>query len=153
MLIEISRLKSLAPKSLLLAGSIYGLMACNSSTGSDATGIISISSPSAGSSWNVGDSLAVKWTVKQDPIKVVDAADVLLSADDGVNWTILNPASLPPESPKFGNYKWMIPDSLNVIALGHKVSLKGAKKCRIKVQEYSTQDPDLMATTGDFTIN
>jgi len=153
MLIEIPRLKSFAPKSLLLAASIYGLVACNSSTGSDSNAIITISSPAAGSSWNVGDQLAVKWTVKQDPVKVVDAADILLSADGGANWTILNPGSLPPESPKFGNYTWPIPDSLNVIALGHKVSLKGAKKCRIKVQQYSTQDPDLMATTGDFSIN
>jgi hypothetical protein len=153
MLIEIPSLKSLAPKSLLLAASIYGLMACNSTTGSDSTAIINVTSPAAGSSWNVGDSLIVKWTVKQDPIKVVDAADILLSADGGQNWTVLNPGSIPPESAKFGNYKWLIPDSLNVIALGHKISLKGAKQCRVKVEEYSTQDPDLMTTTGDFTIN
>jgi len=153
MLIEIPDLKSLPPKFLLLAAAIYGLVACNSSTGTDSTAIITISSPAAGSAWNVGDSLAVKWTVKQDPIKVVDAADILLSPDGGKSWTFLNSASIPPESAKFGNYKWLITDSLNVISLGYKVSLKGVKNCRIKVEEYSTKDPDLIATTGDFTIN
>lgn len=152
MLIEIPHLKSFAPKTLLLAAAVGLLAACNSPTGSDSTAIITISSPAAGSTWKVGDSLAVKWAVKQDPIKVVDAADILLSTDAGKNWTILNSASIPPESPKFGNYKWPIPDSINVISLGHKVSLKSAQ-CQVKVMEYSTQDPDLIAVSGVFTIN
>lgn len=152
MRIETPFLKSSAPKSLLLAAALSLLAACDSSTGSDSSAIISVSSPAAGSVWKVGDSLVVKWTVKQDPIKVVDAADILLSADGGKDWTILNNASIPPESPKFGNYKWFIPDSLNVISLGHKVSLR-SQNCQVKVMEYSTKDPDLIAVTGAFTIN
>lgn len=153
MLPNSSRKLSRAAKSTAVAGALCILAACNSTTSSDSSAIITVTSPASGSSWNVGDSLAVKWSVKQDPIKVVDAADILLSADGGQNWTILNNASIPPESAKFGNYKWLIPDSLNVISLGHKIALKGAKNCRVKVMEYSTQDPDLIATTGDFTIN
>jgi len=153
MLMEIPYLKSFAPK-FLLAAAVGLLAACDSSTGgADSSAIITISSPAAGSTLKAGvDSLAVKWTVKQDPVKVVDAADILLSVDGGKNWTILNGASIPPESPKFGNYKYSIPDSLNVISLGHKVSVKSSN-CQVKVMEYSTQDPDLIAVSGVFTIN
>lgn len=153
-----NRSKSPASMPLALAAALFAFSACDKSdSGTDpvsSTKLITVSSPAAGSAWNVGDSLAVKWTVKtnpNDPSKAVDAVDISISPDAGQHWKILNSGSIPPASAKWGNYKWLVPDSLAVGSLG-KVGLKG-KTCRMKVEQYSTQDPDLSFTTGDFTIN
>jgi hypothetical protein len=153
-----NRSKSSASLPLALAAALFAFSACDKSdSGTDpvpTTKLINVSSPATGSAWKVGDSLAVKWTVKtnpNDPSKAVDAVDISISPDAGANWKILNPGSIPLESAKWGNYKWLIPDSLSFSSLG-KVGLKG-KTCRMKVEQYSTQDPDLSFTTGDFTIS
>jgi len=148
------RSPSRAPKLLILAAALGALAACDSSTDSpSSTGIITVSSPKAGASYKAGDSLTVSWTVKQDPNKVVDAADIFFSPDAGQNWKILNGGSIPPASAKWGNFKWLIPDSLFITSLNKYVVLKGLTTCQIRVEEYSTQDPDLKTVTGNFTIS
>jgi hypothetical protein len=149
-----SALKSHALPSLALAAAVCALSGCDKSTDDNASaGLISISSPAAGAAYKVGDTLTVKWTVKTDPVKVVDAADVLFSPDGGQNWATLNSGSIPPESPKWANFKWAIADSVYITTLNKKIPVKGSKTCIVKVEEYSTSDPALMATTGAFTVD
>jgi hypothetical protein len=153
-----SSLKHVPARKILAAAAALGaLAACDKS---DSTGpaassdIITVSSPRAGSTWKVGDSLEVTWTVKEDPAKVVDAVDIFLSPDGGTNWIALNPTgSIPPASAKWGDFKFALMDSIYSPDLNAKLELKGRKTCRVKVEQYSTQDPELTVTTGDFTIN
>lgn len=154
-----SRTISRARMSAALAAAACALAACDKSDSptdpGSATKLIVVSSPTTGSTWKIGDSLKVDWTVKAsaDPNKLADALDVLLSPDGGANWQILNKGSISPDNAaQWGKYRWKIPDSLLFKATGAKVSLKSATHCRIRVEQYSTADADLITETGDFTI-
>jgi len=129
---------------------------CNdaAATAPDATsGLITISSPKAGSTWHIGDSLIVKWSVKDDPNNVVDAVGISLSADDGMSWGALHSNSIAPNNPKWGRFAWKITDSLFINTQNKSVALAGLKTCRVKVAQYTPSNPALMVlSTKAFTI-
>lgn len=148
---------------LALAGVLLVFAACDKSesTGPGADKLIAISSPAAGSSWKVGDTLLVQWSAKDhpsDPSLNVEAVDIYLSADGGANWGRLNTGSIPKPvtgvpSPKWGNYKWVIPDSLRLEDLVSYAQLKGKTTCRVRIEQYTPKDSIQVTSTGNFTIN
>src|SRR6188768_4037791 len=86
---------TLAAAALSLGLAAFAFTACEdpaSSTPctspSDPAALITVTAPACGSSFKVGDSIRVKWTVKDDP-EAPDAADVQLSADSGKTWGFL----------------------------------------------------------------
>jgi hypothetical protein len=148
---------------LALAGVLLAFAACDKSesTGPGADKLITIASPAAGSTWKVGDSLSVQWSVKDhpsDPSLNVEAVDIYLSADGGANWGRLNTGSIPKPvagvpSPKWGNYKWKIADSLRLEDLVTYTQLKGKTNCRVRIEQYTPKDSIQVTSTGNFTIS
>lgn len=153
---ESSERKPIMLKTLAAAAAIFAFAACDKSdnTSPDASsGLITITSPKAGSTWHVGDSLEVNWTVKDDPNNVVDAIGVSVSPDGGKTWGALHSNSISPENPKWGKFRWKITDSLYINTENKTVMLAGSTTCRVKVAQYTPSNPALMiVTTGDFTI-
>jgi hypothetical protein len=156
------RLNSLASNSLALAA-LCALAACDKAEPTappvSATQMLFLSSPTAGSKLKVGDTLAVKWTVKDDPTgagRSVDAVDIFLSPNGGHDWgTLTRSGSIKPTDTKqWGNYKWAITDSVYIQDLNQKLPLKGATNCRVKIQDYThNTDADLADSSGLFSVN
>ncbi|GEM_PF-1652243 len=119
--------------------------ACTSPVNTGA--MITLVSPACGSSFKMGDSLRVKWTVSADA-DAPDAVDVQLSPDGGATWGFIHKGSIPNTSVLWGNYAWKI-DSVNVS--GSLVSVVGTQ-VRIRVMQYSTPDLKKIAVSGDLTI-
>jgi hypothetical protein len=140
-------------KTLAAAAALCALAACDKSgsTAPTSTSLVTVTSPKAGSTVHVGDSLRVTWTVKSDPAKSVNAVDILLSPDDGKTWVMLNSGSIADDSPKWEKWDWKVTDSLYVPAQNKKIAITGATS-RIKVEQYSTKDADMIGTTEAFTI-
>jgi hypothetical protein len=135
---------------VLLSGALLlgsGLAACSGdeAAGPADTGKISLVTPKGGESYTVGDTLWVKWTVRDDP-DPVDAVDVMLSPDDGKSWGFLRSGSISTASPLWGNYGWAIKDSIQIGAVKH--ALAGNSSVRIRVMQYSTDEADKIATTA-----
>lgn len=161
MIIFSSRTDRSAPKFLALAAALCALAACDKSepTGpASSTKMLTLTSPATGSKVKVGDSLSVKWTTKEDPTgagRTVSAVDVMLSPNGGTDWgTLTRSGSIRPENTKqWGNYKWLVTDSIYIQDLNQKLPLKDMTHCRVKIQDYSLKtDPDLADESGDFTV-
>jgi hypothetical protein len=134
----------------LLSGALLTGAALSGCSGDEAagpadTGKISLVTPKGGESYTVGDTLWVKWTVKDDP-DPVDAVDVMLSPDDGKSWGFLRSGSIGTASPLWGNFGWSIKDSIEIGAVKH--GLAGNTSVRIRVMQYSTDEADKIATTA-----
>ncbi len=135
------------------AALLSGCDAASATAPDPTTGILTISSPKAGSTLHIGDSLVVKWSVKDDPNNVIDAVGVSLSADDGKTWGALHSNSIAPADPRWGRFAWKIQDSLLIQTLNKSVPLAGVKTCRVKVGQYTPANPALMVlSTEAFTI-
>ena len=119
-----------------------GLTGCQGEeTGPGDDAKITLTSPLGGESFKVGDTLWIKWTVKDDP-DPVDAVDPMYSPDNGQSWKTLS-QSIGPTYRNWGNFGWKIPDSLVIGATTHK--LAGNTKGLIRVEQYSTQEEDKRA--------
>lgn len=125
----------------------------DSPTGPATTALITITSPKPGAVLHVGDSLRVTWSVKSDPSRVVDAVGVSLSPDDGKTWGAMHSNSIGPAAANWGKFAWLITDSLYIATQNKKFALKGNKTCKVKVAQYSTQDPDMIVASESFTID
>lgn len=132
---------------------VSGCAEADSASGPAGTALITITSPKAGAVLHVGDSLRVTWTVKNDASRVVDAVGVSLSPDDGKTWGAMHSNSIGPAAANWGKFAWLIPDSLYIATQNKKFALKGNKTCRVKVAQYSTQDPDMIVASEAFTID
>lgn len=135
---------------LLLSGALLlgaSLAACSGdeAAGPADTGKVSLVSPKGGETYAVGDTLWVRWTVKDDP-DPVDAVDVMLSPDDGKSWGFLRSGSIGTASPSWGKFGWAIKDTIQIGAVKH--ALAGNASVRIRVMQYSTDDPEKIATTA-----
>ena len=117
-------------------------------TPSNPDDLIAVTAPACGSSFKVGDSIRVKWTVKDDP-EAPDAADVQLSADSGATWGFLFGGSIPKASPMWGNFAWAAKDSLLIGGV-----MKGliGKQLQVRVRQYTSGDPRKNAESGFITI-
>ena len=137
----------------LFAGlAAFSFTACDSTdspggctTTNDPSALITLTSPACGTSYKVGSTMHVKWTVKDDP-NAPDAVDVLLSVDNGVSWGFLAGGSIPNTSASWGDYPWVVKDSL--LVSGAKVGLAG-KKALVRVEQYTTNIPNKRSTLVD----
>jgi hypothetical protein len=113
----------------------------------DAEKWIALSQPLGGEKYKVGESLKVKWTVKENPSGTIDAVDVLLSPDSGKTWVYLNSnGSIHPTSASWNNFSWKITDSLYVPTLDDSVALINTH-CLIRVEDYATTEAMKQSTT------
>lgn len=115
----------------------------------DSTQIL-LMAPKGGESFQIGDSLRVKWKLCNSGYVDINAVDPMLSPDDGITWCFMKQNSIPVGSAGFGNYAWKIPDSIGL--QGEWFQLKRNAKCRIKVEQYSTSDEKQRSIGGTFTI-
>lgn len=144
-------LKTLAFAGLLVAGLSFSGCQEEDTTGPGSDAKITLTKPTGGETYKVGDSLRVTWTIKDDPSDPIDAVDVLLSPDDGKTWGYLRTGSITPLSPSWQNFAWKIKDTLVVNTV--KVPLAGNSKCRVRVMQYSTADSKEISTSaGSFSI-
>jgi hypothetical protein len=110
--------------------------------------LITLESPLGGQSYKLGQVMQIKWKAKADPVDKVDAVDILYSVDNGVSWGWLNESSIFDTSAVWGNYPWKV-DS--VLIDGKNTSPVSAT-VKIKVEQYSTSDPDKIAISNTFTV-
>jgi len=145
-------------RAALLAGAMLsglGLSGCSedetpSGPGGDPNARIFISSPAAGDTYKVGETIRVQWTIKQDPVEPMDGFNITLSPDSGANWGSMATAAIDPE---LGGFTWKIPDdSIYIQRLDAKLPLAGSAKCIIRVEQYGSGDPFKRDTSAAFTI-
>jgi hypothetical protein len=147
---------SLAAAALSLGLAAFAISACDDpasspscTSPSNPDALIAITSPACGSSFKVGDSIRVKWTVKDDP-EAPDAVDIQLSPDSGATWGYLKANSIPKAATNlWGNCAWAAQDSL--LIGGVMKGLKG-KQLQIRVRQYTNSDPKKNAVSGFITI-
>lgn len=142
----------------VLAGSLLsGLALSGCSKDEDPTGPagdpdakIIISSPAAGATYHVGDSLRIQWTYKQDPVDPMDGFNISLSPDSGAHWASLLTNAINPD---LGKFAWKIADdSIYIQTLDAKLPLAGSSKCMVRVEQYGTGDPHKKILSRTFTI-
>jgi hypothetical protein len=115
------------------------------------TVFIRLTNPLGGESFEVGDTLPITWTAKEDPNDPILAVDVLLSPDSGKTWGFLRSGSIAPGSPIWGRFPWVVMDSIRI--LGGKTNLVGNPGVCLRVEEYSTQDPKKRFQSGMISIS
>lgn len=115
------------------------------------TVFIRLTNPLGGESFKVGDTLPITWTIKDDPGDPIDAVDVFLSPDSGKTWGFLRASSIPPESVLWERFPWVVMDSIYI--LGKKTNLVGNPGVCIRVEQYSTSDPDHRFQSGMISIS
>lgn len=134
---------------LLAAGA--GLSGCQGeeTTGPNSNAKITLTHPLGGESFKVGDTVWIRWTVKDDP-NPVEAVDPMFSPDNGMSWKTLS-QSIGPTYRTWGNFGWKIPDSLFIITTWFQ--LAGTTQGLIRVKDYTTDDPLNQSTlTKTFSI-
>ncbi|MEO7424558.1 MAG: hypothetical protein ABI036_05175 [Fibrobacteria bacterium] len=140
--------RSLSIGALCLAGALSALAlgACDKSDSTapttDPNAMITLTKPVGGDAFHVGDSLRVKWTVKDDPADPILSVDVEISPDSGLSWAFVpwgpsqTKGSVPAGSQFWNNVSWKIPDSLYIPSVDKTFSLKGNKRCLVRVSDY-----------------
>ena len=147
---------------LALAGSL-GIAACDSNSSSatapDADKWIALTTPLGGETYKVGDSLRIKWTVKDNPAGNIEAVDVELSPDSGKTWGFLpwgpskTTGSVKPTSPYWENFAWKITDTLYIASKDASIKLAG-RQCLVRVKDYLSEAELNQSTTHTpITIN
>jgi hypothetical protein len=150
--------KNLSKKHLAIAFSalaVLALGACDDSgspTESASTARIVFKSPAAGQKYKVGQVLHVTWTTKDDPSDPFNGVQISLSPDGGKNWGALNTSSIAPGSAQWEKFDWTITDSVYIQTKDSSIALAGKTECRIKVEQYSTSDPDKKVSSANFAI-
>jgi len=98
-----------------------------------ATPKIAVTSPAAGAVWPAGSSQRIQWSVV-----AVNRVTIQYTVDDGETWhDITTTAALGAGDPGWGDYPWVVPESLSTV-------------CRIAVREYGG---GVAAQSGTFTIS
>ena len=150
--IKKNRSASLASAALFAGLAAFAFSACDSTesapactTTNNPAALITLTAPSCGTSFKVGSTMNVQWTVK-DTIDAPDAVDVMLSVDNGSSWGYLRSGSISNTTPIWGDFPWVVKDSL--LVSGVKVNLVG-KKALVRVMQYSATDPKKISTLVD----
>jgi hypothetical protein len=150
--------KNRSKKNLALAFAALAALAlgaCDDSsspTQSTSTARIIFKSPTAGQTLHVGDVLHVTWTTKDDVNDPFNGVEVSLSPDGGKTWAALHNNSIAPGSAQWEKFDWKITPKLYIQAKDDSVALAGSADCKVKVAQYSTQDPDKIVTSASFSI-
>lgn len=108
--------------------------------------------PKGGETFHVGDSLKVTWKLQGNGSKDIIAVDVELSPDNGKTWGLfLSVSAIYPDNAQWENFSWKIPGTFNF--LGTPITLANNSQCLLRVEQYSTLNPNLISTTKTpFTI-
>ncbi len=129
----------------------FGCNKTDSSTGPviDPNAPITLISPKGGETFHVGDTMWVKWTVKDDPVSPITAVDLMISADSGKTWGYAKSGSVADDVKGWGNFPYVVSSTTDD---GKHTSLISAR-CKFRVQLYATLDVTKMATSPTtFTI-
>jgi hypothetical protein len=132
--------------STLIAASTLALGGCSTEEEGGGSGKIQLTHPKGGETFKEGDSLYITWKVGAADMGEFTSVQPRISLDDGASWVDLRPTgSISTSSPNWGRWGWKI-DS--VIVGGAKKPVAPNTTVRFRVQEYSTQKPELIATTS-----
>lgn len=134
----------------LMAG--LAMSGCNKSdpaTGpvTDPNAPITLTSPKGGETFHVGDTMWVKWTVKDDPVAPIVSVDLQISADNGKTWGFAKTGSVPVEAPSFGNFPYVV----QATTVGTPQFSLLSSNCLFRVRSY-TETNKLSVSPGTFTI-
>lgn len=90
---------------------------------------VTVLSPNGGETLRIGDTLTVTW---EWDTSITGGVAIWLSVDDGDEWKIITPASIPSHAPNStrGSFKYKIPATLGTVSAM-------STSCRIRVNEYS----------------
>src|SRR6185436_4242618 len=101
---------------------------------------VSVLSPNGGESFSVGDTLVVKWEADA----LVTSVGIQVSVDSGAKWLPLTRTrSVAPSDADWGDFKWVIPDSLDGVPMA-------SGKVLVSVYDYFGADRD--RSDSAFTI-
>jgi len=114
------------------------------------TMFIRLTYPLGGESFKVGDTLPITWITKSNSPDPVDAVDVMISPDSGKTWAYLRSSSIPPDSPDWGRFPWIVADSISM--LGKKTNIVGNPGVCVRVEQYSSPDPKARFQSGMISI-
>jgi hypothetical protein len=157
MLLEKSRTASLITTAITVAlvasSAIVLLGGCTSPTQTPVdTSEIVLLTPEGGETFHVGDTLKVTWKLQGNGSKDIIAVDIELSPDNGKTWGLfLSVNAIYPDNAQWENFLWKIPGTFNF--LGTMITLANNSQCLLRVEQYSTLNPNLISTTKTpFTI-
>jgi hypothetical protein len=105
--------------------------------------------PVGGETFHVGETINIKWSVKEGLVSPITSVDLMISNDDGITWKNfkIGVGSIPDDAPSWGNFPLLIRATTDGSPAMNVVSAK----CRFRVQSYT--QPDRKATTAStFTI-
>lgn len=107
---------------------------------------ISVSSPSEGAKFRLGDTLTVDWSSTE----FLYGVDIRLSTD-GKNWPyFLNTFGIVPGDADWGHFKWVVRDTLSV---GSMATHLAGKDVSIRVElGYGTSDTTFISAARNITI-
>lgn len=101
---------------------------------------ISVTNPIEDQRYTVGDTLYIRWTADQNRVQ---SCGIALSVDSGLAWIGITDTGIDHDAKDWGNYAWVLPDSLQSISLV-------SSACRIRV--HSTTGQEAAQSRGYFTI-
>lgn len=105
-----------------------------------------VTSPQKGAAFFPGDTMHVRWVGSTPDMQGVL---VYLTIDNGRIWTMLNTSAISKQDVAWGDYKWVVPDSI-VVSGG--MQLLKSDSCQIKVANYDQGSNSDFYSDGLFTI-
>jgi hypothetical protein len=123
-------------KSSIIASAVYSAL--------DATNAIVVTSPAAGQTYRIGDTVRVRWTnlpAYDNPGMKIEA-----SADDGMNWHLLLNQAVATTDTRWRNFPWIIPAQMD----GQSMI---SSQARIRVYPYTSGAIVVQGTSGAFSIS
>ncbi len=93
--------------------------------------MLKILSPNGGENLKIADITHIKWE-SADTSKISTVA-LELSLDNGKTWHLLDSSAISPHDPRWGNYQWIIPDSIGAF---EDAIVPISENCKIKIRDY-----------------
>lgn len=114
-----------------------GCQKSDSETGAGAPSTkITLLAPKGGEMVSVGDTLWIKWSIKDDSVDPFTAVDLEVSPDSGKTWDFIKNGSIPVEAPSWGNFPLVVP----AISQGKLKFPLANTNCLFRIKEYETND-------------
>jgi len=130
--------------SLAFAGQI--LTGCESSPEDppvDPDAQIVILEPRGGETYQVGQTVPIRWKTQGRGDLEINSVSLELSPDNGAEWILILNRSIGIEDTAWGEYPWTVPSQ--VAKLGRTYDLAGNTGLRIRIRQYGSGDPDKTA--------